>query len=495
MEYEGETSVYTQISPLKIRGENEYILIFPGEKLVYTHFSGGKNEYVTPAFLTTSDPNFIFRFESAIKEMVPDVILPYWDSTFERNMRIPELSVMFSEHFAGNGNGYVTTGPFQGFEGMKTGRLYRNLGQSIHGPISSMNAGNILRQMRTEQITFPTADLENSLEQAHNDVHDWVGGQMGKIDTSADDPLFFVHHCFIDYLWSLFRLKQKNNDIDPEFDYPEGADGEHHPLATMKPFQYFRNIHGYSDYWTSHVFKYEVSPYCSPDQPSCQSKWLTCDTVNWRCISAHTPFQTDIEKWIHNDFVINGIQNKEQWCYISVEIQYGTFSSNLQSSYFGSNMLDNTGTYQSNVFENADCIQKDRSKIDIYVEADGISYRGRYLDFVVLEKNKASATAYLKIAMANIDNSTTYISAYDSCGRICSPFCMVYNSNPPEYRPCSGVITNRRGPPNYCIKENANDYEHSLSFIKFYCDKSGTLRNIQDPNLNVELNHQKYHLL
>jgi hypothetical protein len=39
IEYEGETSVYTQISPLKIRGKNEYILIFPGEKLVYTHFS------------------------------------------------------------------------------------------------------------------------------------------------------------------------------------------------------------------------------------------------------------------------------------------------------------------------------------------------------------------------------------------------------------------------------------------------------------------------
>jgi hypothetical protein len=30
-------------------GKNEYILIFPGEKLVYTHFSGGTNEYVTPA--------------------------------------------------------------------------------------------------------------------------------------------------------------------------------------------------------------------------------------------------------------------------------------------------------------------------------------------------------------------------------------------------------------------------------------------------------------
>jgi hypothetical protein len=44
IEYEGETSVYTQISPLKIRGKDEYILIFLGEKLVYTHFSRGKNE-------------------------------------------------------------------------------------------------------------------------------------------------------------------------------------------------------------------------------------------------------------------------------------------------------------------------------------------------------------------------------------------------------------------------------------------------------------------
>jgi hypothetical protein len=42
IEYEGETSMYTQISPLKIRGKDEYILIFPGEKLVYTDLSGGK---------------------------------------------------------------------------------------------------------------------------------------------------------------------------------------------------------------------------------------------------------------------------------------------------------------------------------------------------------------------------------------------------------------------------------------------------------------------
>jgi hypothetical protein len=33
IEYEGETSVYTQISLLKIRGKDEYILVFLGGKM------------------------------------------------------------------------------------------------------------------------------------------------------------------------------------------------------------------------------------------------------------------------------------------------------------------------------------------------------------------------------------------------------------------------------------------------------------------------------
>ena len=62
IEYEGETSVYTQIFPLKNQkerwvytdlsggknGKNEYILIFPGGEM-----SRGKNEYVTPDVIDT----------------------------------------------------------------------------------------------------------------------------------------------------------------------------------------------------------------------------------------------------------------------------------------------------------------------------------------------------------------------------------------------------------------------------------------------------------
>ena len=68
IEYEGETSVYTQISPLKIRGKDEYILIFPGEKLVYTNLSGGEmsrgeNEYVTPVTIIARNDSNSYAYQ------------------------------------------------------------------------------------------------------------------------------------------------------------------------------------------------------------------------------------------------------------------------------------------------------------------------------------------------------------------------------------------------------------------------------------------------
>jgi tyrosinase len=35
----------------------------------------------------------------------------------------------------------------------------------------------------------------------HNRVHVWVGGNM-LLMTSPDDPVFFLHHCFIDMRWT-----------------------------------------------------------------------------------------------------------------------------------------------------------------------------------------------------------------------------------------------------------------------------------------------------
>ena len=46
----------------------------------------------------------------------------------------------------------------------------------------------------------------SSLEGIHNTVHNWVGGIMADIMYSPCDPLFWLHHAFIDRVWATWQL-------------------------------------------------------------------------------------------------------------------------------------------------------------------------------------------------------------------------------------------------------------------------------------------------
>lgn len=51
----------------------------------------------------------------------------------------------------------------------------------------------------------------------HGLSHAWVGGYMYVLRVSPNDPAFYLHHAFIDYLWERFRIKrqtryQREND-------------------------------------------------------------------------------------------------------------------------------------------------------------------------------------------------------------------------------------------------------------------------------------------
>jgi tyrosinase len=48
----------------------------------------------------------------------------------------------------------------------------------------------------------------------HGAVHDDVGGDMGSIDTSAIDPIFWLHHCNVDRLWNVW-INQGNSNPAP----------------------------------------------------------------------------------------------------------------------------------------------------------------------------------------------------------------------------------------------------------------------------------------
>jgi len=45
----------------------------------------------------------------------------------------------------------------------------------------------------------------------HNPVHNWIGGNMAGA-TSPNDPVFFLHHCYIDLLWERWRKQHPTTD-------------------------------------------------------------------------------------------------------------------------------------------------------------------------------------------------------------------------------------------------------------------------------------------
>jgi len=81
----------------------------------------------------------------------------------------------------------------------------------------------------------------------HGTVHDWVGGSMMMLDWSASDPLFFMHHCFVDLLFERW-LRRVNPavpgpNVAPNSGAPVGHNlhdclGPFFPLSDHKP--YFR---------------------------------------------------------------------------------------------------------------------------------------------------------------------------------------------------------------------------------------------------------------
>ncbi|KAK1467601.1 hypothetical protein CCUS01_07132 [Colletotrichum cuscutae] len=111
-------------------------------------------------------------------------------------------------------------------------------------PTALLN-GNVMRWLNLE--TFENWEgrfrvCRSALEGPHNSMHLAIGGfdvpnggnfnvypfangDMGENDTAAFDPVFFFHHCFIDYMfwkWQDIHNKSKQLDIIPDL---KGAKG------------------------------------------------------------------------------------------------------------------------------------------------------------------------------------------------------------------------------------------------------------------------------
>jgi len=66
---------------------------------------------------------------------------------------------------------------------------------------------------------------DKTFESMHGLSHVWVGGFMFVIRVSPNDPTFYFHHAFMDYLWEQFRQRNQNR-WQRENDYAQAWEGE-----------------------------------------------------------------------------------------------------------------------------------------------------------------------------------------------------------------------------------------------------------------------------
>jgi tyrosinase len=164
---------------------------------------------------------FLLEFESALRAVDPTVSLPFWDWTADRGT----TSALWSSEFLGgdgrDGDGRVMTGPFAYANGWRLTVgvddrpfLRRRFGASAASR-ALPSAGHVRKALAIEPYDAApwdgtaTRGFRNQIEGwrgpgLHNRVHDWAGGTMTS-GASPNDPMFWLHHCFIDSLWARWR--------------------------------------------------------------------------------------------------------------------------------------------------------------------------------------------------------------------------------------------------------------------------------------------------
>ncbi|MFE7182581.1 tyrosinase MelC2 [Streptomyces erythrochromogenes] len=190
--------------------------------------SGDRVGHRSPSFLPWHR-RFLLEFEEALQKVDASVALPYWDWTADRTTR---SSLWAPDFLGGTGrarDGQVMDGPFA----YSTGRW--NVDVRVDGrPYLRRALGAGVAQLPTRAevdsvLAMPVYDMapwnsssngfRNHLEgwrgvNLHNRVHVWVGGQMST-GVSPNDPVFWMHHAFIDKLWADWQAKHPQSTYLP----------------------------------------------------------------------------------------------------------------------------------------------------------------------------------------------------------------------------------------------------------------------------------------
>ena len=216
---------------VKRRGEYEEFVRIHLQYFVPDGESGLRAAHMAPSFLPWHR-RFLLDLERALRRVDESVTVPYWDWTRHRSA----TSMPWTDDLLGgtgrSSDRQVMTGPFAYRHGQWTIKegitdveyLMRDLGRR-KDPISLPSPEDLERAL--SDPVYDTAPwnstsakgFRNKLEGwghgrgsaswlNHNRVHRWVGGHMLGA-ASVNDPVFWMHHAYVDLVWSRWQRRHK----------------------------------------------------------------------------------------------------------------------------------------------------------------------------------------------------------------------------------------------------------------------------------------------
>ncbi|MCZ6761197.1 MAG: tyrosinase family protein [Gemmatimonadetes bacterium] len=182
---------------------------------------------------------FLRRLELDLQNVSgdPNMGLPYWDWATDAALPNPATSAVWGNDLMGGDGNPVTTGPFA--SGMWTiinglgnpaGALIRAFGLNTPTLPTQADVTGALNEVPYDSSPWNTSSnpsFRNRSEgwmsglQLHNRVHVWVGGSM-LAGTSPNDPIFFLHHCFVDKMWADWQAQNPGQGYVPAGGGPAG---------------------------------------------------------------------------------------------------------------------------------------------------------------------------------------------------------------------------------------------------------------------------------
>jgi tyrosinase len=183
----------------------------------------------SPSFLPWHR-QFLLDFERALQRVDLNVSLPYWDWTVNRR---PNSPIWNADFMGGNGrvgDRQVMNGPFAFSSGNWTLTVRVDDRPFLRRVLAGNNLQLPTAAERDTVLAINVYDsapwnstsatgFRNQVEgwrgpNLHNRVHVWVGGTMAT-GVSPNDPVFWLHHCYIDRLWADWQARHPNSGYLP----------------------------------------------------------------------------------------------------------------------------------------------------------------------------------------------------------------------------------------------------------------------------------------